>query len=550
MSKRRRNTLVVATVAAGVLGAAAASRGGEHREVLAELRGSTVSWSQPDLRGGYPMGCGPTAWAIVYAYWAQNHGAGGLFPGYTIDATNAGSDDPAVMAVMEGVAGLVQTEYFEKGGPVKVDGTKVFERGSRVKLGGTSAYDMCPGIRYAQEHGFPHSRCFRIVGSEFDKFDHIRRHLEANRPVILNISTKGHRATNHYVVAEKARKIQEKVGGQWRDRDVEYFVNYGWGGSRGEMPEWISARQVGVNTEQVYTVTHAFLINVSATPLPMATDANEEACREWCEGSDGRQAGCKACSKLAGCGPGYRHLASFTGAEINWYACAPRDTQRAEASEGHREACEEWCRGNPECKTCSTQAGCGPGYRSIKSWTGYGNNFYACAEREPTRRAQASERHQNECQEWCASHSECVKCSDQAGCGIGFESLKSWTGFGRNWQACGQTRRQDASDQHKADCETWCAATAGCEMCSTRPQCGPGYEPLRGWTGYGRNWYACAKRQSRAEASRGNKEECEAWCQSHSECATCSRLYGCGSGYKHLKSFSGRGDNWHACEKR
>lgn len=531
---------------------AASALAGEHREILAELKAGTPAWYQPDMKAGYPAGCGPAAWAIVYAYWAQHHGAAGLFPGYTIDASSNGSQDPPVLSAMERLGSLVKTEYVQMSGPSRDrrDDTQVSEHGGRYQLGSTRHLEMCDAIAYARERGFPHSRCFRIMGSEFDKFEHVKRHLEADRPVILAISTKGHKSVNHYVVVEKARKIQEKAAGQWRDRDVEYSVNYGWGGDRQAMPEWLSARQVGVNTSQVYTVTSAFLVNVSATPLSMATDANQEACGEWCDSPAGRAAGCKTCSKLAGCGPGYKHLESFRGADTDWHACAPRDTDRAQASEGHREACEQWCRDNPQCKNCSTQAGCGPGYRAIKSWTGYGNNWHACAEQGPSRREEAGDQHQQACEEWCRSHSECIKCSKNVGCGVGFESLESWRGYGQNWYACGHTARQDAGDRHKADCESWCRANPDCGMCSTLAGCGQGYTALKSWTGYGRNWHACGKRESREEASQGNEQECRDWCAGHSNCAKCSTNPGCGVGYKRIEAFGGRGQNWYACQKR
>ncbi len=543
----RLRLATTAGVCAGILAAAPARA--EHREQLAELRTPTVAWDQPRLREGYPAGCGPTALAIVYAYWAQQHGASHLFAGATIASGRAGSDDPTVREAMERIGYLVETDYVEKNAPLR-DGSDqtILERGSRAKLGSTKTLDMCKGIAYAQEKGYPNARCFRIRGTEFDKFEHVSRYLKEDRPVILTISTKGQRATNHYVVVEKARKRQEKVGDDWRDRDVEYYVNYGWGGDRGDMPEWISTRQVGINTSQVYTATDAFLISVSEDPLPLATDANEEACKEWCEGP-GKAQGCVTCSRLAGCGPGYRHLTDFRSAGKDWYACAQRDTRRAEASEGHREQCEAWCRENPECKTCSTNPGCGVGYKAIKSWTGYGNNYYACAERGPTRREEASEDHHRECQQWCDGHPECVKCATSVGCGVGFESMKSWTGFGQNWYACRQNARQEASDRHKADCESWCQANPGCEMCSTSIGCGRGYESLHSWTGPGRNWYACGKRPTREEASAGNQQECTAWCGSHSGCDKCSDQLGCGRGYKQIKSFGGRGKNWYACEK-
>ena len=84
------------------------------------------------------------------------------------------------------------------------------------------------------------------LGTESNKFEHVRRNLKANRPAILNTAVDDGRPsrklTNHYVVIEKARKRQEKVKGKWRDRDVEYYINFGWGDKE---REWISVRQRG-----------------------------------------------------------------------------------------------------------------------------------------------------------------------------------------------------------------------------------------------------------------------------------------------------------------
>jgi len=230
-----------------------------------------------------------------------------------------------------------------------------------------------------------------------------------------------------------------QVGSNWRDGEVGYFINYGWGGKT----RWISSRQVGAN-KNVSTVTNVYLVDVSATPLPIAADANEAWCKDWCARAGDN---CKMCSSLAGCGPGYESVKSFKSATKNWYACRQRGTDRSQASEANREACEQWCRSRADCVTCSTKKGCGKGYRHLKIWTGYGNNWNACAKRGPSARDQASDANHQACQNWCNSHRpECIKCSTLKGCGAGFKNLKSWTGRGENWHACGHTERRDASD--------------------------------------------------------------------------------------------------------
>jgi hypothetical protein len=289
------------------------------------------------------------------------------------------------MQAISRIAHLVELSYRQKVGEVKLPGTNtvILERGSRKKAGSTQSSNMCQGIKWAQERGFRYSRCFRLPGSEFQKFEHIYRNLKDDKPVIISMSTQGHKSTNHLVVVERAEKIQEKVGSKWRDREVRYFINYGWGGKTG----WISSRQVGAN-ENVSTVTNVYLVDVSATPLPKAEDANEAWCKDWCARAGDN---CKMCSSSVGCSPGYESVKSFKSATKNWYACRQRDTDRSQASEANREACEQWCRNRADCVTCSTQIGCGKGYRHLKSWTGYGNNWHACATRGPSERDQASD---------------------------------------------------------------------------------------------------------------------------------------------------------------
>lgn len=53
---------------------------------------------------------------------------------------------------------------------------------------------------------------------------------------------------------------------------------------------------------------------------------------------------------------------------------------RDRASAENKAACESWCKDNkPECDHCSTLRNCGTGFKNIKSWTGFGDNWHACA---------------------------------------------------------------------------------------------------------------------------------------------------------------------------
>ncbi len=223
----------------------------EHQYINGGLRHTlpngrqTPAWAQHHLYSNHPIGCGPTAWTIVYGYWKAFKGKNGLFDGYNVaqHADAADHEDGPIVAVTDRVAYHTETSMGQTS-----------SKENKGRYGFTRPSRMCRGIRYALEKGYRHSRCWRVTGTEFDKFDHIKRYLDADRPVILTIKAKGKDGEpqrgargicNHYVVIEKARKKQEKVGGKWKDRDVEYFVNYGWGNRE---PEWISVRQAGRNT--------------------------------------------------------------------------------------------------------------------------------------------------------------------------------------------------------------------------------------------------------------------------------------------------------------
>ena len=169
------------------------------------------------------------------------------------------------------------------------------------------------------------------------------------------------------VVVERARIKQEKVNGKWRDRDVEYFVNYGW-----NRPDsnWISVRQRGGNDGEIYSAGSAYLIDVSSTPLPEAASANEATCKDWCLAAEGQQQGCRMCSHISGCMPGYRPIKSWKGAGKNWYAC--EKNKWGARSDANEHACKEWCKGNERCEKCSKLPACGMGLKQLRTFGRYG----------------------------------------------------------------------------------------------------------------------------------------------------------------------------------
>ncbi len=523
------------------------ARGGEHRyrdEIGLPPPSSTShhtpQWYQRFIDNYHPVGCGPTAWAILYAYWYESKGKKRLFsstPDYR-GGRNQGSTSQQVADVESEVAYETETSYGQSGG-----GT----------WGRTWSSNFCQGIEYARKRGYTKSRCLRITGTEFNKYNHVKRYLADGKPVVLNINHEGFGIYDHYVIVERARIKQEKINGKWRDRDVEYYVNFGWGEDEPgqDKTKWISVRQRGRNTGNVYTSGAAFLIDISAVPLPEAADANEAACKDWCRSAQGRQQGCRMCSHLAGCGPGYRPVRSWKKAAKNWYACAKKGTKRSDASEENRTACENWCRqhrSDKGCLKCDTRKDCGPDYRNLKTWKGYGTNWHACRKKGQSHRQQESGRHHQKCQQWCdANKPDCVYCSKSAGCGSGFQSLKTWKGYGVNWHACGKNRYGRNSEKNEEACIKWCKAhRPPCKKCLSKKGCGKGFTSMKTFGGKGENWFAC-----RPASSQSNRDACEIWCNQHKpQCHHCSSKSGCGRHYKKIESFRGRGKNWFACEKR
>jgi len=353
-------------LALGLTLAAGTCWAGEHRSVQEVLsnnfggdRGHTPRWYQIKNSSGHPIGCGNTAWAITFAYYAAFKDMPNLFNGnvrqhYSQDENN----DPFVTPVMEEIARYTDTTYGTYQG-----------KGYGRTLGG----NMCDGLKYAQKRGY-FTRCFRIKGTEFDKARHAMEWIKQDKPGILLINDpKKAFSTLHYPVVEGVRIKQEKVLGHWRDRDVDYLVNFGGGGDS----KWISVRQVGKDTHMRYDAFSLFLFDISKTSLPDAQgDINLAHCQNWCAQNNK----CVKCSKHVGCGAGYSKIRSWTDAGKNYYACQ-KDRTRTQAGRDHKAACEKWCSEHGECAKCSTSVGCGRGYKTIKSWTGYGDNWYACKKR-------------------------------------------------------------------------------------------------------------------------------------------------------------------------
>ena len=283
----------------------------KYREIRAELKHTfpngwhTPNWTQAEMLSGHPIGCAPTAWGIVYGYWRAFKGKNNLFGGYDVlhNYTPQHSSVQQIATVVGQISNDTETNY---GGEARGD-----------RFGLTWPKHMWKGKEYAKREGYSSARCTRIRDDEFDKFDLIKHHLDADNPVILLIKESDHRGIpNHYVVIEAAVKKQKKVWGKWRDRDVKYLVNFGHGPYATNKRDWIYVREKGKNTHKIWTSASAFLIDIEGeTP-----STNKEACEKWCR----EHSECVKCSTKKGGGRGYKHLKSWTGRGKNWHACKKR----------------------------------------------------------------------------------------------------------------------------------------------------------------------------------------------------------------------------------
>ncbi len=234
--------LLATLVAVGAL-APVAAWSDEYRTIEADLLHQTPKWYQTWTSSGHPVGCGPTAWAIVFGYWKQHKGKRNLLPGVSMPYRQTGQDDAVLGPRMEEIAETMDTTYGVWQGQ---------------KYGRTTGGKMLDASNYVKRRGY---RCTitRIQGTEYDKFRRVKEWLDRDRPVIIMTNEPDAAFTSlHYPVIEKARLKQKKVLGKWRDRDVYYSVNMGDGGENKEI--WV--REYGQNDHPHTGSFSMFLLNI------------------------------------------------------------------------------------------------------------------------------------------------------------------------------------------------------------------------------------------------------------------------------------------------
>jgi len=228
-------------VAAVICLGSVAVTGDEYRTISASLRHETPLWYQTHKASGHPVGCGPTAWAIVAGYWKEHRGKSNLLGNLALPHAQV-NPDAELGAQIEAIAAAVDTTYGEYRGD---------------KYGRTTPLNMVKAERYVERRGYRAS-VEKLNGTEFDKFRRVKAWLEQDRPVIILINDPEHAFTTlHYPVIEKAELKQKHVLGKWYDRDVRYYVNMGNG-----RREWIWVREVGGNDHPHTGSFSMFLLNI------------------------------------------------------------------------------------------------------------------------------------------------------------------------------------------------------------------------------------------------------------------------------------------------
>jgi hypothetical protein len=189
-------------------------------------------------------------------------------------------------------------------------------------------------------------------------------------------------------------------------------------------------------------------------------------------------------------------------------------------SSKNKAACQKWCEAEDDCVFCDSNAFCKKGdydardYDPIKSFKKGTGNWYACGLSEY---GKASKENADNCLAWCKNsdfyvYDPCVKCSSRPGCGTGFKILEKFSDNkkGKTWRAC-------APRNVRKECESYCKRTNECEFCSQLAGCGKGYTSMKTFRGlpdleynnvamiimtrlrriphhYKKNSYACKKR--------------------------------------------------------
>lgn len=201
----------------------------------------TPSWFQthdPDLT---PVGCGPTAWAILLAYWHQYKGYINLYNSRDLNLYNQmpygyppGGSPDFIGAHMWMIAGYLETLY---GGQYFIEWYGQY--------GFTYPSKMCNIEDYIDNYGYPSSNCREVNASPSSNWNTAKIEILADRPVVL-LYDNSNIFPQHYIVVEGI----EGDG----NNDLGYYVNLG--NSAGfDYRTWIYDGEGGADISRVYTLT-------------------------------------------------------------------------------------------------------------------------------------------------------------------------------------------------------------------------------------------------------------------------------------------------------
>ncbi|MEW6364913.1 MAG: VCBS repeat-containing protein [Acidobacteriota bacterium] len=192
----------------------------------------TPSWTQPFDDSDYPVGCGNTAWAMIYAYWQRFKSKTNLFPGLNLSKLSRDRDcyfGGPISDVMWEIGDLCETVYG-----THADGDK---------YGMTYPWKQEHGVEYARDQGYSSASVVRWRGGEYNKWDAIDAEIRADRPVILLVNAEGWGFPNHYPVIEATVYVERRGSDA-----VGYLANFGW--SDTFAPRWFYSRPTWYDPHQ------------------------------------------------------------------------------------------------------------------------------------------------------------------------------------------------------------------------------------------------------------------------------------------------------------
>ncbi|MBR6200779.1 MAG: hypothetical protein IKQ61_11035 [Spirochaetales bacterium] len=193
------------------------------------------NWNQPfiadNMLRNQPMGCGPVAWAMVYAYWSVCKGKTNLFPADIGENELYFNEEPCYSSYefKDKTSKIVYTGMIWNVMKAIHDDTgTTHSLVEHTSFGLTMPLDMPKGMQYAKKKGYSFNvstECNAMI------YNNIYNEICADRPVIIYMDAwnfNGNKTSLHYTVAYGAgRKIYKStnvVTEFWMD------LNMGWNG--------------------------------------------------------------------------------------------------------------------------------------------------------------------------------------------------------------------------------------------------------------------------------------------------------------------------------